>query len=148
MLATEFYRRIWYVAPYPADYPAAAIAGGNVQPIGFALPSPTDVLSSLELSQMLLALDPASDVTYSVVSPYGLVTYGATAAGLKTIIYENGNPRGNVAQAIVTRVAIRRMAFNIASTIRALGNPSIGKAIAEICLQASDADYRLSFTPF
>ena len=49
---------------------------------------------------------------------------------------------------IVTRLAIRRMPFNIAATIASLDDPTIGDVIAALCAQATDERYALSFTPF
>lgn len=143
-----FYRRVWQSELYPSDFPARAIDRGKLQPVGFALPSPNDVISSIELSRLLWAKDPAARVTYSVVSPHGVVTYGPTGPGLKTIAYNWGNPRAADARSIVTRIAIRRMPFNIASTIAALDSPTIGEVIRALCGQASDENYRITFTPF
>ena len=97
---------------------------------------------------MLFVEHPRASITHSVVSPHGLVTYGPTAPGLRTIAYDWGNPRATLARSIVTRVAIRRMAFNIASTIDALESPTIGEVIEALCAQASDESYALSFRPF
>jgi hypothetical protein len=88
-----------------------------------------------------------ASITYAVVSPNGVVTYGPTASGLETIAYDWGNPRATLARSIVTRVAIRRMTFNIGSTADALDDPTIGDVIAALCAQASDENYRLSFRP-
>jgi hypothetical protein len=63
-------------------------------------------------------------------------------------VYDWGNPRATTARSIVTRIAIRRMPFNIASTVDALGSPTISKVIEALCEQASDENYRLSFRPF
>lgn len=144
----DFYTRSWRHEPFPIDFPANAIRSSDVQPVGFALPSPTDVVSSIELSRLLFAQDPQSRLVYSVVSPHGVVTYGPTAPGLKTIAYDWGNPRATLARSIVTRIAIRRMAFNIASTIETIDNPTIGEVIEALCAQASDENYELSFRPF
>lgn len=144
----SFYRRAWQHEPYPIEFPAGAIDVGNMQPVGYALPSPTDVVSSIELSEMLFAEDPRASISYSVVSPHGLVSYGPTRPGIRTIAYDWGNPRATLARSIVTRIAIRRMAFNIVSTIAALDSPTIGEVIEALCAQASDTDYELSFRPF
>ena len=130
------------------EFPADSIAADDMQPIGFALPSPTDVISSIQLSEMLFAQDPDASIRYSVVSPHGLVTYGPTALGLQSILYEAGNPRATVARSIITRIAIRRMGFNIARTIAALDWPTIGEVIKALCAQASDEHYKLTFTQF
>jgi hypothetical protein len=143
-----YYRRVWQHESYRIEFSADALESGDLQPIGFALPSPTDVVSSIDLSRMLLAHDPAASITYSVVSPHGVVTYGPTAPGLRTIVYDWGNPRAWTARSIVTRIAIRRMTFNIASTINALRTPTIGDVIEALCAQATDDNYRLSFRPF
>jgi hypothetical protein len=142
-----FYRRIWQREPYSVGFPAAVIDGDRLQPIGFALPSPNDVISSIELSRMFSAQDPSAHITYAVVSPHGVVTYGPTAPGLKSIAYDWGNPRATTARSIVNRIAIRRMPFNIASTISILGRPDIGEVIANLCEQVSGEDYRLTFRP-
>lgn len=143
-----FYRRIWQQEPYPIGFPVGLIAQSRLQPIGFALPSPDDVVSSIELSRELLVNDPAARISYAVVSPYGVVTYGLTTAGLKTVVYDWGNPRATTARSIVSRIAIRRMPFNIASTTSALTQPTIGDVIEALCEQASDENYRLTFKPF
>jgi hypothetical protein len=144
----SFYAQVWQREPYRVEFPADAVGNGSVQPIGFALPSPTDVVSSIELSNMLFAEDPQNSISYSVVSPHGLVTYGLTTRGLRTVAYDWGNPRATVARSIVTRIAIRRMTFNIASTIAALDSPTIGEVIEALCAQASDENYELSFRQF
>jgi hypothetical protein len=143
----DYYTRVWQREPYPADFRAGALGSASLQPIGFALPSPTDVVSSIELSRLMSAEHPGASITYAVVSPNGVVTYGPTASGLETIAYDWGNPRATLARSIVTRVAIRRMTFNIGATADALDDPTIGDVIAALCAQASDENYRLSFRP-
>lgn len=143
-----FYTRVWQHEPYPIAFPADAVDSGSVQPIGYALPSPTDVVSSIELSRMLFVEHPQASITHAVVSPHGLVTYGLTGPGLDAVAYHWGDPRATLARSVVTRIAIRRMAFNIASTIDALDSPTIGEVIEALCAQASDENYQLSFRPF
>lgn len=143
-----FYRRIWQGAAYPVDAAVAAIDPSQLQPVGFALPSPNDVVSSIDLAKMLSDIDPSASITYAVVSPHGVVTYGPTASGLRTMIYDWGNPRATLARSVVTRLAIRRMPFNIASTVDAMHGATIGEVIEALCAQATDENYRLSFTPF
>lgn len=143
-----YYRRIWQHEPYPVSSLAGDIGRDRLQPVGFALPSPDDVVSSIELSRLLLVDDPAARVSYSVVSPHGIVSYGLTDQGLKTIAYDWGNPQASTARSIVTRIAIRRMPFNIASTMDALSRPTIGDVIGALCEQGSDENYRLTFRPF
>jgi hypothetical protein len=142
-----FYQRAWQHEPYDIDFPAAMLDSGKLGPIGYALPSPTDIVSSIELSRQLFTGHPDASFTFAVVSPHGLVTYGPTASGIRAIAYDWGNPRATLARSIVTRLAIRRMAFNIASTIDAFENPTIGQIIEALCLQASDENYSLPFRP-
>jgi len=78
-----FYSRIRRHEPYPIDFPAGSIEHDRLQPVGFALPSPDDVVSPIELSRMLTADNPAAHISYAVVSPYGIIAYGLTAVGLK-----------------------------------------------------------------
>lgn len=143
-----FFRRAWKGEPYPLAHPAEALAGEQSRPIGFALPSPNDTVGSIELSRLLSASDPESRITYAVVSPYGVVTYGPTVSGLAAIAYDWGNPRAMLARSIVTRLAIRRLPFNVERTVGSLNDPSIGDVIAALCAQASDETYRLRFDPF
>jgi hypothetical protein len=143
-----FYDRVWQEDLYPADFPANALDPGSLQPVGLALPSPNDVVSSIELSRMLYAKDPTARITYAVVSPHGVVTYGPTAAGIQSIAYDWGNPRATIARSIVTRTAIRRMPFNIATTIATLRRPTIGQVISALCAQTTDENYQLSFRSF
>lgn len=138
----------WPEGAHPVQFPVSALGAEELQPVGFALPSPDDVVSSIELSRLLQSADPDARITYSVVSPHGVVTYGPTEPGLRTILYEWGNPRATIARSIVTRIAIRRMEFNIASTIGRLSAPSIGDVIAALCAQATDENYELSYRPF
>lgn len=93
-----FYRRILQHEPFSIDFPVRSIERSRLQPVGFALPSPDDVVSSIELSRLLSANDHAARISYSVVSPYGVVTYGLTTAGLNTVSYEWGNPRATTAR--------------------------------------------------
>ncbi len=55
-----YYRRVWQNASYPIEFPADALESGDLQPVGFALPSPKDIVSSIELSRMLLGARPGS----------------------------------------------------------------------------------------
>jgi hypothetical protein len=143
-----FYERVWQHEPHPVGFSADALESGDMQPVGFALPSPNDVVASIELSKMLLAKDPLARITYAVVSPHGVVTYGPTVHGLRTMIYNWGNPRATIARSVVTRIAIRRQPFSIASTIDSLHSPTIGEVIEALCAQSSDENYMLSFQPF
>lgn len=143
-----FYKRIWKHEPHPVGFSADALGSGDIQPVGFALPSPSDIVGSIELSRMLLARDPLARVTYAVVSPHGVVTYGPTEQGLRTMVYNWGNPRATIARSVVTRIAIRRQPFSIASTIDSLHSPTIGEVIEALCAQSSDENYTLSFRPF
>ncbi len=142
----HFHPASFYPVVLPASAPAAAIAD-DVAAIGYALPSPTDVASSIRLMEVLRADNPAVRVELSVVSPHGVVTYGVTEPGLRTIAYEGNNPRAGTARSIVTRLAIRRMPFNIAKTVDALGTASIAEVIAAFCAQASDENYTLVYSP-
>lgn len=146
--ASFYAKGSWEHQVLPVEFPADTIALADTQPIGFALPSPTDVVSSIQLSEMLFAQDPNAGIKFSVVSPHGLVTYGATDAGLQSILHEEGNPRATIARSIVTRIAVRRMAFNIVKTIEALDSPTIGDVIEALCTQSSDENYKLTFTRF
>ena len=143
-----FYGRVWQQGLFPAEFPADALDIGSLQPVGLALPSPNDVVSSIELSRMLYANDPTANISYAVVSPHGVVTYRPTTAGIQRIAYDWGNPRATIARSIVTRTAIRRMPFNIAATIATLERPTIGQVIAVLCAQATDENYQLSFRSF
>ena len=142
----EFYLRVW--DDTLTSEVSAEATGDEPGPIGFALPSPTDVMSSIQLSEAILADYPHASITHSVVSPHGLMTYGATVLGLDRIRYEQGNPRATLARSIVSRIAIRRMEFNIAKTIAVLDDPSIGEVIHALALQCTDQHFEVAFAPF
>jgi hypothetical protein len=142
----HFHPASFYPVVLPAGSPAAAMTE-DVATIGYALPSADDVLVSIRLMELLRADNPEVQVEFSVVSPHGLVTYGATEPGLATIVYEGNSPRAGTARSIVTRAAIRRMPFNITRTIAALGSPDIREVLADLCAQASDENYRLIYAP-
>lgn len=141
----HFHPASYYGRVLPVGTPAARAAADEIESIGYALPSPTDVISSLKLTEILHDADPLASIGYAVISPHGVVSYGMTAPGFKTVHYEGGNPRATTARSIITRIAIRRMAFNIARTIAELPSPTIGEVIADLCAQGSDENYLLTF---
>jgi hypothetical protein len=137
----------WQQRLFPVEFPAYRLASSDLRPIGLALPSPTDVAASIELSQVLLTKHPKATVTHSVVTPHGLVTYGPTALGLKRMLLEWGSPRASVARSVISITAVRRAVFNIARTIDVLENPMIAEVIEDLCTQGSDENYVINFTP-
>lgn len=138
----------WEERLFPVGFPAANLRTSDLRPIGYALPSPDDIWSSIVLSETIHNEFPEANIRHSVVSLHGMVSYGPTASGLAKIISESGNPRASIRRDIVTRTAMRRAEVNIARTVRLLGKPTIGDVIASLCDQTSDDDYVLTFTPF
>lgn len=146
--ASAYVQGDWEERLFPTQYPAGDLKASDLRLIGYALPSPDDVWSSIDLNQAIHREFPAAQVRHSVVSPHGIVSYGPTEQGLAKIISDGGNPRKFTARDIVTRAAIRRADFNIARTIQMLQNPTIGDVIASLCAQASNENYVMAFTPF
>lgn len=146
--ASAYVQGAWEERLFPARYPAGDLKASGLHLIGYALPSPDDVWSSIVLNQAMHREFPGADVRHSVVSPHGIVSYGPTAHGLAKIVSEGGNPRKFTARDIVTRAAILRADYNIARTIQMLGTPTIRDVIASLCEQASSENYVLVFTPF
>jgi hypothetical protein len=144
----HFHPASYYARVLPIGLSVAGIRPEDVESIGYALPSPTDIVTSLRLTELLYAADPLANISYSVISPHGVVAYGMTSSGFKTIHYEGDHPRATTARSIITRIAIRRMTFNIARTIEVLDAPTIGDVIDDLCAQASDENYVVKFTPF
>jgi hypothetical protein len=146
VLLVHFHPASFYPAVIPVGYPASFMAA-DVAAIGYALPSASDVLASIRLMELLHADNPDVQVAFAVISPHGVVSYGATETGRATIIYEGNNPRAGTTRSIVTRAAIRRMPFNVTETVTALGSPDIGDVIAELCAQFSDENYTATYSP-
>jgi hypothetical protein len=138
----------WDERLFPVRYPAAAIAPDDLRPIGYALPSPDDVRSSIELSEIVGHDNPQENIRHSVVGPHGIVSYGPTAAGRAKLLSESGYPLATTARDIVTGIVVRRAEFNIERTISMLESPTIGEVIASLCAQASDEHFQVPFMPF
>lgn len=137
----------WADRMFGVDHEASDLSGDEVAMIGLALPSPSDVVASIQLVELFGSQNSGLELQFSVISPHGQVDYGATRSGVEKIIYNIGNPRMNYARELATISAMRRSPMNIARTIASSSTPTIGEVISALCAQITNEDYSISHEP-
>jgi hypothetical protein len=126
-------------------HPAQYFEPGMNATLALALPSPTDVESSVKIARMQQALNPQGDVRNYVVSLYGVVEYEPTPLGRARLHAEATHPRASIERDLLTLVAVRRSGFNVARTLESATVAGPLDLIAELCSQLSSELYRMHF---
>jgi hypothetical protein len=128
-------------------HPARYFEPGGSDTLALALPSPSDVESSVKIAKLQQALSPGSEVRSFVVSPLGVVEYAPTPLGRSRLVAEATHPRASVERDLMTMISVRRSVFNVTRTIAAEPEAGSARIIENLCTQLSTEFFNMRFTP-
>lgn len=128
-------------------HPAELFEPGLNPTLALALPSPTDVESSIKVAKIQEAINSELDVRNFVVSPYGVVEYGPTPLGRSRMYAEQTHPRASTERDLLTLAVVRRSDRNVTRTMESAPAAGALEIIADLCAQLSSEFYEVHFSP-